>query len=229
MSQKVLLYARALPTKLAVNGALDMARLEPELCASPVELLDKVRAGGWDAIVLDGDGSPVPIQKLVSVVSELATAGGAVVVAFAREPLQQPLPADVFIYDRVLGRLPLLGAINRLLMARSRKPILKVPRGLEAKMRRSLRVPMLVPVAFRSPARHTAWREVEVLDVSVGGAGLADLPGFAPGEVLDVRNLLTKEEATFRVAWKLDEFDEVAGGMAAQQQALRFWLPGQTT
>ncbi len=223
--RQVLLYTRALPTRLAVKGALDLADLEPVISSNPVELLEKAKQGLWDAIILDAEGSPVPLDKLMSVIGAQAAATGAVVLAIKGETQRAPTEPEAFIYDRPLGRLPLLGALNRMLMAHGKKPIIRAPRPTAPNQRRALRVPMLVPVAFRSPERHTAWTDGEVLDISVGGAGLAELPGVTRGELLEVRNLLTREEAAFRVAWVLDEYDEVAGGMQANGELLRFWLP----
>lgn len=226
MAQRVLLYTRELPTRLAVQGAFDLAQITPVLTASPVDLLEKLKQECWDVIVLDGDSSPVPLAKLVEVVGAQPGQAGSAVLALTNQA--QPLaPAAVVVYNRPVGRVSLLGAVNRMLMARGKKPILRAtqPQPPSLNQRRALRVPLLVPVAYRSPARHTAWTESEVLDISIGGAGVSDIHGVTPGEILEVRNLLTKEDAAFHVVWAMEDFEEIAAGMKASTEALRFWLP----
>ncbi len=225
MAQRVLLYTRELPTRLAVQGAFDLAQITPVLTASPVDLLEKLKQDSWDIIVLDGDSSPVPLAKLLEVVGAQAGQAGSAVLALTQQA-QPAAPAAVLVYSRPVARVSLLGAVNRMLMARGKKPILRtaLPQPTH-NQRRALRVPLLVPMAYRSPARHTAWAESEVLDISIGGVGVADIRGITPGEILEVRNLLTKEDAAFHVVWAAEDFEEISAGMKASTEALRFWLP----
>ena len=66
MGQQVLLFTRALPTHLAVEDAFAEAPVELVEVSSPVDLLDKLQQSSWDAVVLDGDSSPVPLSKLLA-------------------------------------------------------------------------------------------------------------------------------------------------------------------
>ena len=81
MAQQVLLYTKALPTRLAVQGAFSLANIVPVHSSNPVELLEKTRQGPWDVIILDGESSPVPLAKLLAVVGTQAALAGAVVLA----------------------------------------------------------------------------------------------------------------------------------------------------
>ena len=227
MGQQVLLFTRALPTRLAVQDAFADAQIELVESASPVELLEKLQQGSWDAVVLDGDSSPVPLSKLLAGLGTRVDPAKTVVLALSSQA--EPLPAigEALLYDRPIRRLSLLGALNRLLMARGKKPILPARAAVSGNKRRALRVPLLVPVAYSFPELKKAGGEGEVRDVSITGARVAAtaaLSSISPGQTVDVKNLLTGQQAVFRVVWVAEDVDEIALGLRAAQEDVRFWL-----
>lgn len=229
MAQQVLLYTRALPTRLAVEDAFAVAQIEPVKSASPTDLLEKLQQGSWDVVVLDGDSSPVPLPKLLPVVLAKAGAGGTVVLVLSSQAEPSPAEGDVVLYNRPIRRLLLLGALNRTLLARGKKPFLPSLASLANNQRRALRVPLLVPVSYYFPALHIAWTEAEAMEVSISGARIAVaacVPGVSSGQILGLRNLLTGKQAVFRVVWMMEEVEGAAVGAKADQEDLRFWLAG---
>ena len=93
--------------------------------------------------------------------------------------------------------------------------------------RRALRVPLLVPVAYSFPELNQASGQGEALDVSISGARIAAtaaLSSISPGQTVDVKNLLTGQQAVFRVVWVTEDVDEIAVGIKADQEDVRFWL-----
>lgn len=228
MAQQVLLYARALPTRLAVGEVFASAQIEPMQAASPADLLEKLQQGSWDVMVLDADSSPVPLSKLLPVVQARAAPAGIAVLVLSSQEQPLPPPNDVFLYDRPIRRLSLLGALNRMLLGRGKKPILPSTAFPLDNQRRALRVPLLVPVAYFVPALGIAWAEGESLEVSSTGARIAATTrgsGLTSGQTLDVKNLLTGKDAAFRLVWMAEKIEGAAAfGAKADREDLRFWL-----
>ncbi len=223
MAQRVLLYAKALPTRLAVQSALETAHIEPVYSSTPADLLLKLQQQTWDVIVLDADSSPIPLAKLLEVVGAHVALTGTVVVALTSQA--QPLPpgGEALLYNRPIRPGLLIGAMNRLLLARGKKPILRPTVVLDKNMRRALRVPLLVPVVFRSTPSDP-WKDAEARDVSIGGAQIAASGGLSTGQSLNLKNVLTGQEGAFRVVWVGDDIEGIAAGLQGGEQ-LRFWLP----
>ena len=227
MSLQVLLFTRALPTRLAVEDAFAEAPVELVESSSPVDLLEKLQQSSWDAIILDGDSSPVPLSKLLAGLRGRVDPAKTVVLAMTQQAEPLPPIGEVLLYDRPVRRLSLLGALNRLLLARRKKPILPARAVAPGNKRRALRVPLLVPVAYSFPELNKASGQGEALDVSISGARLAAtsaLSGVSPGQTVDVKNLLTGQQAVFRVVWVTEDVDEIAVGVKADQEDVRFWL-----
>ncbi len=221
---QVLLYAPALPTRLAVESALGGAAMETVPAASPTDLLDKLKERPWDIVILDGDSSPIPLPKLLAAVSPRAASAGAALLALTSAQSQtEGLARQAFVYDRPIRRAYLLGALNRLLIARGKKPAVPASEIRDQQRRRALRIPLLVPVAYRLAVPQAAWATAEALDVSATGARLAAASGVRPGQALEVRNLLTEEEASFHAVWLGDDLDEMNVGFRADRENLRFW------
>lgn len=224
MHQKVLLYTTTLPTRLAVERAFQTAGVEPYRVDSSAALTEALKEH-WDVVVLDADSSKVPLQKLLELVGSNVELRGTVVLALTGRA--QPLPdaGCALVFNRTIRPQTLLGAINRLLLANGKKPMLRASVVLDQNMRRALRVPLLVPVSFRL-SKQGAWQEAESLDVSIHGGRIGSAEGLAPGQSIDLRNTLTGEEAVFRVVWIGEEDDRKAVGLEANADNLRFWLPG---
>ena len=227
MGLQVLLFTRALPTRLAVENAFAEAPVELVESSSPVDLLEKLQQRSWDVVVLDGDSSPVPLSKLLAGLRGRVDPAKTVVLAMTRQAEPLPPIGEVLLYDRPVRRLSLLGALNRLLLARRKKPILPARVVAPGNKRRALRVPLLVPVAYSFPELNKASGQGEALDVSISGARIATtgaLSSISPGQTVDVKNLLTGQQAVFRVVWVAEDVDEIAVGMKADQEDVRFWL-----
>ena len=227
MGLQVLLFTRALPTRLAVEDAFAEAPVELVEASSPVDLLEKLRQSSWDVVVLDGDSSPVPLSKLLAGLRGRVDTAKTVVLAMTRQAEPLPSIGEVLLYDRPVRRLSFLGALNRLLLARHKKPILPARAVAPGNKRRALRVPLLVPVAYSFPELNQASGQGEALEVSISGARIAatgTLSSISPGQTVDVKNLLTGKQAVFRVVWVTEDVDEIAVGMKADQEDVRFWL-----
>ena len=227
MGLQVLLYTRALPTRLAVQDAFAEASAELVESTSPVDLLEKLQQRSWDAVVLDGDSSPVPLSKLLAGLRGRVDPAKTVVLAMTRQAEPLPPLGEVLLYNRPVRRRSLLGSLNRLLLARRKKPILPARAAAPGNKRRALRVPLLVPVEYSFPDLKKAWVEGESLDVSISGARIAAsgaLSSISPGQPVDVKNLLTGQQAVFRVVWVAEDLDEIAVGIKADQEDVRFWL-----
>jgi len=227
MAQQVLLYTRALPTRLAVEDAFAAAQSELVRCATPAELMEKLQNSSWDVIVLDSDSSSVPLAKLLPVVQARAEQLGAAVVVLNGQPQPSPPSGGVVLYDRPIRRLTLLGALNRTLLARGKKPLLPTLTAPGPNQRRALRVPLLVPVAYCIPGLDPSWVEGESVEVSTAGARIvaaAELPAISSGQVLNVKNLVTGKQALFHLVWTADEVGGIALGTKADREDLRFWL-----
>ena len=228
MDQRVLLYTKTLPVKLAVRGALDQANIDPEQVSSPAELLQKLQHGRYDALVIDADSSPIPLPKLLEVIAnQVALNKTAVVVLTGSQA--QPLPenSEALLYDRPIRPALLLGALNRTLLAAGRQPILRATEVLERDLRRSVRVPLLLPLAWRvaKPGVESEWQDAEARDVSATGAQIATIESVANGQLLEIRNTLTGRQAAFRVVWVGEDTEGVSAGLAGNNEDLHFWIP----
>lgn len=227
MAQQVLLYTRALPTRLAVEDAFAAAQSELVRCATPAELMEKLQNASWDVIVLDSGSSSVPLAKLLPVVQARAEQLGAAVVVLNSPSQPSPPSGNVLLYDRPIRRLTLLGALNRTLLARGKKPLLPTLTTPGPNQRRALRVPLLVPVAYCIPGLDPSWVEGESVEVSTTGArivAVAELPANSSGQILNVKNLVTGKQALFHLVWTADEVEGIALGTKADREDLRFWL-----
>ena len=227
MGLQVLLFTRALPTRLAIEDAFAEAPVELVESASPVDLLEKLQQRSWDVVVLDGDSSPVPLSKLLAGLRGRVDPAKTVVLVMTQQAEPLPPIGEVLLYDRPVRRLSLLGALNRLLLARRKKPILPARAVAPGNKRRALRVPLLVPVAYSFPELNKASGQGEALDVSISGARIAAtsaLSGVSPGQTVDVKNLLSGQQAVFRVVWVAEDLDEISVGIKADQEDVRFWL-----
>ncbi len=218
--QTVLLSTTSESRRQSVETIFGGAGLQPVHCPSPAALLENLQRHSWDVILLDGDASAAPVAKLLEVVGAHVALTSTLVVVLTSQA--QPLTevSEALHYHRPIRPVLLLGAMNRILISRAKEPILQASVALDSNLRRALRVPLLVPVAFRAGGDQAEWSEGEVRDVSSSGASLAALGGLAAGQNLGLKNMLTGQEAAFRVVWVGDDQEGLAAGLKAENEDL---------